>query len=118
MMAAPVWILAGIGDRHHARDAVRIDGPVEGLAHCGSWPFHERVRVEELLPHRAEVHEVPRLAQVLLRRLDFRKRRRLFERAEQRMERLAWHEVDGAILHLDEDVRLELTIEPRELDVG
>ena len=44
--------------------------------------------------------------------------RRLVERAEQRMERLARHEVDRAVLHLHEHVRLELPVQPRELEIG
>ena len=59
-----------------------------------------------------------RLAQVLLRRLDLGEDRRLVQRAEQRMERLPWHEVDGAVLDLHEHVRPELAVELRELDVG
>ena len=58
-----------------------------------------------------------RLAEVFLRRLDLGEHRRLLQRAEQRMERLARHEVDRAILHLHEHVRPELSVELRELDV-
>ena len=42
----------------------------------------------------------------------------LLQRAEQRMERLARHEVDRAVLDLHEHVRPELAVELRELDVG
>ncbi len=58
------------------------------------------------------------LAQVFLGGLDLGNDRRLVQRSEERMERLARHEVDGAVLDLDEDVRLELPVELRELDVG
>ena len=58
------------------------------------------------------------LPEILLRRLNLGEHRRLLERAEERMERLARHEVDRAVLHLHEHVRLELAIELGELDVG
>ena len=59
-----------------------------------------------------------RLAEVLLRRLNLGDDRRLVQRAEQWVERFARHEVDRAVLDLDEDVWPELSIELRELDVG
>ena len=76
------------------------------------------VGVEELLPHRRQVHEVVGLAEVLLRDLQLRHQRRLRHRAEQRMERLARLEVERAVLDLDEDVRAELSVERDELRVG
>ena len=59
-----------------------------------------------------------RLPEVLLRRLNLGDDRRLVQRAEQRVERLARHEVDRAVLDLHEHVRPELSVELRELDVG
>ena len=76
-------------------------------------PSRERVGVEELLPHRAEVDEVLRVPEVLLRDLQLGHDRRLRHRAEQRVERLARLEVERAVLHLHDDVRAELAVERR-----
>ena len=63
-------------------------------------PARVGVGGEHLAPHRRQVREVRREAQVLLRDLQLQHQRRRGHRAEQRVERLARLEVDGAVLDL------------------
>ena len=59
-----------------------------------------------------------RLAEVFLRGLNFGEHRRLLERAEQRMKRLAGLEIERAVFDLQQHVGAELAVELGELDVG
>ena len=59
-----------------------------------------------------------RLAEILLRGLNFGDDGRLFHRAEQRMKRFARLKINRAVLHLHRDVRAELSVQAREFDVG
>ena len=117
-MPAPVAVETRVHDRRDPRHALRAHFARHDFADRGAFAVRVRVGVEEFLPHRPQVHEVLRLTEVFLRRLDLRQRGRLLQRAEQRMKRLARLEVNRAVLDLDEDVRTELSVEPGELDVG
>ena len=77
-------------------------------------PFDQRVRVERLFEQRAEIGKVRREAEIFLGDLEFHHQRRLRHRAEQRMERFARLEIDGAVLHLHEHVVGELAVERHE----
>ena len=97
---------------------VALDRAVDDLGHRATRPLGVGVGVEELLPHRRQVDEVRGLAEVLLRDLQLGHDRRLRHGAEERMERLARLEVEGAVLHLHEDVVAEPAVERHELHVG
>ena len=105
----------------HARDRrppVAVQRAVDDLRDERAGAGGVRVRVEELLPHRRQVHEVGRLAEVLLRDLQLGHQRRPRHRAEERAERLARLEVERAVLHLHDDVVAEAAVERHELQVG
>ena len=117
MMAAPIRVAAGIDDRGHAGDAVRMNGALERPGDARSLALRERVRFQKLLPHRSEIDEVLRLTQILLCRLNLGEDGRLLQRAEQRVEWLARLKVDGAVLDLHQHVRTKLPVELRELEI-
>ena len=117
-MPAPVRVRARIRHRHHAGEAGRLNFSRKHFGDRRSPALRERVRLQKLLPHRAEINEMFRLAEIFLRRLNFGDDRSLFHRAEQRMKRLARLEINRPVLHLDRDVRTELPIQPHELDVS
>ena len=74
--------------------------------------------VQRLAPHGGEEGDVVRVAQILLRDLQLGHQARAGHGVEERRNRLARLEVDGAVLDLDDDVRGKLSVERGELDVG
>ena len=68
-----------------------------------------RIRSQELLPHRPEINQVARLAEILLGRLDLRYGRRLLKSAEQRLgdyTREHGHYCVCRLVHVEEGQRL------------
>ncbi len=57
-------------------------------------------------------------AQVFLGELEFHRQGRFGHGAKQRVEGLAWLEVDRAVLDLEDHVGAELAVQRRELQVG
>ncbi len=108
-VAAPVLVETYIGDADE-RLHQRLDR--------GAGAAHTHVEIEDFFPHGNQKHGVPRLAEVLLCDLQLDCFLGFRECAEQRGCGLADLEVDGTVLHLDHDVRVELAVEIVEVVPG
>ena len=76
------------------------------------------VGVERDLPHRHQKDHVPLLAGVLLRDLQLDGLAGMPKRGEERRDRFTHLKVDRTVLHLNDDVRLELAVEGTEVIVA
>src|ERR1051325_7216472 len=88
-----------------------IERTIDNFRHRRSASARVSVRVEKLAPHRCQENKMIREAEILLRDLKLGHHLRARHRSEQRMKRLAWLEVNWTILHLQQHVRRELTVE-------
>ena len=100
VVTAPVGVVADVGYPCHGLDALRL--------HV----------VEELLPHRCEVHQVVGSAEILLCDLKLHHRRGVLHRGEERTVWLTRLKVYRTVLYLQDDVVVELSVEGHELLVG
>ena len=100
MVAAPVGVVADVGDACHRFQAPWLD------------------KREELAPHGGEIDQVVGGAKILLGNLEFHHHLGLLQRGEQRTVGLAGLEVHGTVLDLDDDVVGKLSVEGNELLAG
>ncbi len=115
MRAQPRGVLADVDDGSVPRQRLVEPFPRQDvLAHHGLLPVHAQVEVQNRLPQRREIDQVALLSQILLRDLQLDRRGRLPQVREERRGRLADLEIDRAVLHLDDDVGVELAVEPAE----
>ena len=120
VVPAPVAVAAGVGDAGDAGAPVAVQRAVEDPGDGASpGPWRVGVGVEELLPHRRQVHQVrgewPRYSCVTWSSAISG----VFGIAPKSgLERLARLEVERAVLHLHEHVVAELAVERHELEVG
>src|SRR5215472_2771905 len=82
------------------------------------WVFHLQIEIQNLFPHRSCEKQMPLLACVLLGDLQFNGFTGVAQAGEQRLNRLAYLEVDGAILDLNNHVVVKLAVERMEIIVG
>src|SRR4029079_7462807 len=80
-----------------------------------SRPVRVCIGPQDLLVQRTQVGEVRVRAQVFLGDLQFQGDRRAGKRAEQRARRLAWLKIERPVLHLDDGVAAEPSVERLEL---
>src|ERR1022692_2067717 len=118
MMPAPVRIQSGIGHGNHSGDVAGLNFSRERFRDGGPPALCKRVRLQKFLPHRAQVNEMFRLAEIFLRGLDFGDYRRLLHCTEQRMERFTRLKIYRSIFYLYHDVRTELSVQSGEFDVS
>ena len=99
-MSAPIGIVADVGNACHCFQAAGL---------------HKR---EELLPHRSEVDQMVGGTEIFLCNLEFHHHLRLLHRGEQRTVWLAWLEVHGTVLDLNDHIISKLPVERHELQAG
>src|SRR5690348_3508146 len=75
---------------------------------CGA---HVHIEIKNLFPHRHQKHQMPLLARVLLRDLQFDCLTRVRHAAEQRRSWLAHLKINWPVLDLNDDIVFELPIE-------
>src|SRR5262249_52639493 len=79
------------------------------------WVFHAHIEIQDLFPHGREKTKMALLACVLLCDLQLDRLIRAAQAAKQWRCRLAYLEVDGPILDLNDDVVVKLSIERMEI---
>src|SRR5258707_11017366 len=82
------------------------------------WALDVGIGIEKFTPHRGQKYKMIGKAEILLSDLKLRHQLRFWHRAKQWMERLARLKVDGPILHLQQHVRRELTVERLQIVIG
>ena len=97
-------VAADVGDADESARRAFETSCRRRVLHRRAGALRMHVEVEHLFPHRHEEHEVPLLAEILLRDLQLDRFVRLLERAEERRRRLADLEVDRSVLDLQHDV--------------
>src|SRR5450755_1111330 len=81
------------------------------IFHWSAGSFGLHIEIEYLLPQRREKTEVPLLAQIFLRNLQFDGLVRLLQSREQWRSRLPHLKINRSILDLNDDVVVELPIQ-------
>src|SRR5215472_578664 len=82
------------------------------------WVFHAHIEIQDFFPHRREKTKMALLPCVLLCDLQLDRLIRAAQAAKQGRCRLAYLEVDGPILDLNDDVVVKLSIERMEIVIG
>src|SRR4029079_13117861 len=118
VMASPVLIGTCICNSGDTSQTLAIQRAIDYFSNCRARATSERIRADNLTPHRCQKNKVMREAEILLRDLQLRHHLRVRHRAEEWMERLTRLKVYWSIFHLKQHVRRKLSIEWLKILVG
>src|ERR1700751_4112614 len=117
-MPEPVRLHSHIGNADESADWTMEGSSGDDLLRERDLVIRMQIEVEYFFPHRRNVNKVPLLAQVLLCDLQLDRFVRLLEPAEQRRDGLTHLKVNRAVLDLDHDVVVELSVERMKVVVS
>src|SRR5690554_975468 len=118
MVSAPVDILSYIGHTCDSADRVGIDSPIGSSGNCTVFSAAVGVAFKELFPLCAQIYQMVREAKVLLCNLQLGHHSCLLHGAKQRAEGLSRLEIYRPVLHLNDHILTELSLQWHKLIIG